>query len=220
MRCVASQAREHYVVRDWVKPALRLLVPMAVALIVLRSEQQLTILAQERPGVIPVAMVALVAGLLSPYVRRWLIVTLCFGISLLALRDTFRIVPLPPAVDYVWVERIYPFGWGLLSLLAALAGAVEALQPGSVLARRCYFAAASLYFSGHGLISFLKVHNWQSLILFLTGLVALVGVFTAHRIVAAEEATASEDADIQALAERNAERERRLASREWREAQE
>jgi hypothetical protein len=207
-------------VRSWVKPVLRLIVPMAVALIVLRSEQRLTVLAQERPGIIPVAMVALVAGLLSPYVRRWLIVTLCFGISLLALRDTFRIVPLPAAVDYVWVERIYPFGWGLLSLLAVIAGAMEALQPGSVLARRFYFAAASLYFSGHGLISFLKVHNWQSLVLFLTGLVAFVGIFTAHKIVAAEEATEPDDEDMRALAGQEAERERRLAAREWREAHE
>ena len=191
--------------------------PIAVALILLRSEQRLTTLAQQRPGIVPVAMVALGAGLLSPRVRRWLIVTLCFGISLLALRDTFRIVPLPPAIDYVWVEHIYPFGWGLLALLAAVAGSMEALHPGSVLARRFYFGAASLYFSGHGLISFLKVYNWQSMVLFLTGLVALVGVFTAHRIVAAEEASKPEDEDIRALAESSARRAQRLAAREWRD---
>jgi hypothetical protein len=190
---------------------------MAAALLTLGNEQRLTVLAQERPGVLPVAMVALVAALLSAYIRRWLIVTLCFGISLLALRDTFRIVPLPPAVDYVWVERIYPFGWGLLALLAAIAGAMEALRPGSVLARRFYFGAASLYFSGHGLISFLKAYNWQSMILFLTGLVALVGVFTAHKIVAAEDAGAQEDEDIRALEEDNTRRAQRLAAREWRD---
>ncbi len=204
---------------SWKWAALRLAIPFAIALLVIQMEPILGVLAQERPGIIPVAMVALVAGFLLPYARRWMIVTLCFGVSLLALKDTFRIVPLPAAIDYDVVEKIYPFGWGALSLLAALAGVGEALRPGAVWARRCYFGAAALYFLGHGIVSFLKAANWQSAVLTVVGVVALCGVFMADKVVETEVYEEPEE-DLLEPTPHKDERSARLAAREWRETPE
>jgi hypothetical protein len=204
----------------WTRPALRLVVPLIIAYVAITVEGPLTAFAVDHPGVLPVAMVSLVACLLLPAARRWIIVTLCFGIGLLAWNDVFRPVWIPPLIDYDIVERVYPFGWALLALCASVAGVAEALRPGSVWARRCYFAAATVYFGGHGLFSFIKFPNWQSAIMVATGLVAIAGIFNAQRIVAAENLDASEDADIVALAAESQRRSARLADREWREAQE
>ncbi len=202
----------------WRRPALRLAVPLSIAFVVILLEEPLAAFAQAYPGVLPVAMVSLLACLLMPAARRWLIVTLCFGIGLLAWRDVWRIVPLPPALDYVIVEQMYPFGWALLALLALTAGVAEALRPGSVWARRCYFAAAAVYFAGHGFVSFFKSPNWQSAIMLATGIIAVFGIFTAQAVVAAEEEMLPEDDDIRALVTDKERRVARLADREWREA--
>jgi hypothetical protein len=205
---------------SWKWAVLRLAIPFAIAYLVIQMEPILGVLAQERPGIIPVAMVALVAGFLLPYARRWMIVTLCFGVSLLALKDALRInVPLPAAIDYDVVEKIYPFGWGALSLLAALAGVGEALRPSSVWARRCYFGAAALYFLGHGVVSFLKAANWQSAVLTVVGFVALCGVFMADKVVETEVYD-EPDEDLLEPTPQKDERSARLAAREWRETPE
>jgi hypothetical protein len=203
----------------WKRALIWVAAPFVIALAVIELEGWLANAAIARPGILPVVMVALVAGMLMPTARRWLIVTLCFGIGLLAFRDTFRIVPIPAEIDYVIVEQLYPVGWMSLSLLAFGAGIAEALRPGSVWARRCYFAAAFVYFTGHGLISFLKFHQWQSLVMLATGAIAVFGIATAKRVIASEDDT-TEEADIKALAEQNARRSARIADREWRESHE
>ena len=195
----------------------RVLVPLAISLTLLKIEPVLGQLARDRPGIVPVSMVALVAGFLLPFARRWLIVTLCFGVGLLAMRDTFGEHILPAGLDYVAFNKIYPFGWGALSLLAFSAGIGEAIHPGSIWARRCYFGAAALYFLGHGVVSFIKIANWQSAILTVVGLVALSGVFMADRVVEAENATEPVDEDIKALNDRQMERVSKLSAREWRD---
>src|SRR5438045_1407344 len=109
----------------WQRAALRLAVPFAFAFAIIKLEGWLATIAVARPGILPIAMVSLAAGMLVPAARRWLIVTLCYGIGLLAWRDTFRFVALPAQLDYDIVERIYPLGWLSLSLLAFGAGVVE-----------------------------------------------------------------------------------------------
>ena len=178
-------------------------------------ESTLGQLAKERPGIVPVALVGLVAGFVLPFARRWLVVTLCFGVGLLALRDTFGTHLLPAALDFEGVNRIYPFGWGFLAALAFFAGIGEAVHPGSVWARRCYFGVAALYFLGHGIISFIKVPNYQSGILAVVGLVALYGVRMADKVVEAEEEDEVLDEDIRAIIENQSDRSKKLASREW-----
>lgn len=203
-----------------IRPALRVFGPLAVAYSAIKLEAQLTALVQSRPGVLPVAMVAMLAGLLVPQVRRALIITLCFTISLLALQDAVTRVHLPAEFDYVGVERLVPYGWAALSILAATAGLAEALHSESVWARRCYFGAASLYFTGHGLLGYAHQPNWGSLVLLGTGIIAAFGVVFAHRIVAAEQETGLDDEDLKAQAERDARRAEALAAREWRDSEE
>lgn len=197
-------------------PLLRLLVPLAAALLLVRLESYLSAWIRSRPGLLVVAMVVLLGGLLLSHIRQLLIVALCFGISLLALGDVFQAKP-PPPLDYVVIARLYPFGWALLALLAAGAGVGEALKPGSVWARRCYFGAAALYLSARGVNGLLRSTNWESLVLLGTGLAAWIGVLFANRIVAAEMEAMEED-DL--ACQTRAEAERRaatIAAREWRE---
>jgi len=200
----------------WRSPLLRLFGPLAAAYLLIQLEPYLTVWSQRRPGLLVVAMVALLGGMLLPHVRQLLIVTLCFGISLLALQDTFRPVLPPPTLDYAIVERMYPFAWALLALLAAIAGLMEALKPGSVWARRFYFGAASLYLSGRGLNGLLRYLNWESTVLLVTGIVAGVGVFFAHRIVAAEVEALGEEM-VETQGEHSARRAATVAAREWRD---
>lgn len=212
-------------------PIIRILLPAAIAALLIYSEPWLTYLAQTRPGVLPVAMVVLLGGLLLGRVRRWLIVTLCYGITLLAARDVILayngiLIPpsLPAVIDYVNVEAVYsvvrslhPYGWALLAMLSAVAGTLEAIRPGSVVARRYYFGSAALYFMGHAFFGLVKQPSWESIVLLLIGLVAFAGIFLAHRIVAAEEVADQEDEDIRQMAASLRRRAENLALREWRD---
>jgi|YelNatPaOPRAMG01_1025707.scaffolds.fasta_scaffold02844_17 low affinity Fe/Cu permease len=202
---------------QWIKMALRLIIPLTLAFALLQMEPLFTWLARERPGILPVSMFALIGGLLVSRIRRWLIVILCYGICLLAMKDSFKVPLIPALIDYQFIETLYPFIWLFLAALAATAGSVEALSPGSVWARRSYFAAAGVYFSGHGLLSLLSYPNWEGLVMLATGIVAFIGVFLAQRIVASEIAAMPEDEDIRALAQMAEKRARHLQSKEWRE---
>jgi hypothetical protein len=202
---------------EGLKKLLRIVLPLAAAFIVLDSEGALVALAQSRPGIVPVSIAALLGGLLVPYVRQWLIVSLCFGISLLAVKDSFWANARIGTFDYIWLAHAYKIAWGFLALFAAGAAIVEALKPESIWARRCYFAAAALYFGGHGVTAFLKKPSWEALVLTATGIVAVAGVFFADRIVNSEEENEPEDEDVVAHRERVARRSAALASREWRD---
>ena len=201
-------------VERWGLPGVRIAIPLVGAFLMIGLEPQFTRLVQDRPGTLPVAMVALLGGLLLARVRRYLIVTLCFSISLLAISDAINNVP-PAIIDTTTVDAFYPYGWAILAMLAAGAGVGEAICAGSVLARRCYFATAALYFSVHGLLSLLRIVSWEGVALVVTGLVAWMGVLMAHRIVAAEIEDAPEDDDIRVMSEQNARRAAQLASKEW-----
>lgn len=207
-----------------VRLAVRILVPLTAAFLAIVLEPFLTALAVSRPGVLPVAMVTLLGLLLLPRARRLLLVTLCYGVALLAFRDAFRVVPPPPLIDYDITEDLFPIlrplVWGMVAILAGTAGTLEAIEPGRVTARRCYFAAAALYFSGNGLLGLLRTVNWEALALLATGIGAAFGVLYAHRIVAAEKETEAEDDDIRALAELPAKRAALIAAREWQDAPE
>jgi hypothetical protein len=199
------------------KALLRIVLPLTAALAVIRLEPYLTELVRNRPGVLPVAMFGLIGCLLIPRIRQMMIVTLCFGIMLLAMHDAFGNPRLPAAIDYLILERLYPLAWGALALLAFASGLAEALRPGEVWARRCYFGAAAVYLCGHGLLAFLRYPSVQSAILFATGLFALAGVFMAARIVSRENEEEIEE-DLRMLAVNMENRSRVMAAREWKEA--
>ena len=194
--------------------ALRLSVGVVSSVICLLLGPRIAELARVRPGFVPVGMAVLLGGLLHPRVRHWFIISLCFSVSLLALKDTFRPAPLPPAIDHTVFHAVYPFVWLTVAMLAAAAGVLEALNPGGIAARRCYFATASLYFMGHGFTMFLWEANWEGLVVLLTGIVAGFGVGFAHRLdFSVDSSTLMEEGDI-ARAER---RRAAIAAHEWRD---
>ena len=196
--------------------ALRLLVGIAAAALCLALAPRIEWLARQRPGFVPVAMAVLLGGLLHPRVRHWFIISLCFSVSLLAVKDMLRTVPMPPQIDWAASHAAYPVVWLLVAVLAAAAGVLEALHPGSVAARRCYFATAAVYFTGHGFTGFLWEGNWQTLAALAIGVVASLGAVFAHRLDANTESPVSEDVD-EARAAKTREK---VAAREWHEAEE
>lgn len=199
--------------------ALSVLLPLLAASAITWLEPMLGRLARDRPGIVPVAVMAIVVGLISPNSRRWLVSTLCFGVSLLALRDVIRALHLPSNLPLGFREsfyiRAYVCGWIVLAGLAAASAVGEALQPGAVWARRCYFLAAAVYFAGHGVLSFLKEPTWQSPVLVVIGIVALVGAWMADRMVDPEPEQEPLDDDLQAIVNRSSERAANLSRREW-----
>src|SRR5437763_12807449 len=114
---------------EWAKKLLRIALPLAAAYLVLNSEDSLAALAQSRPGIVPVAIAALLGGLLVPYVRQWLIVGLCFGIALLAVQDTFWVNDRIHSFDSIWIARLYKVSWGFLAVFASGAAVMEAVKP-------------------------------------------------------------------------------------------
>src|SRR5207237_4454453 len=102
-----------------------------------------------------------------------------------ALRDSVRIrqQPLPALLDYDIVDQGRPAALLMVAVLAATAALAETLRPGTVWARRCYFGAAFLYFTGQGVITYAWHGSWQSVMLCVTGITALFGWLFAHRIV-------------------------------------
>src|SRR5690349_10252498 len=62
--------------------ALRVFLPLLAACAVIWLEPVFGTLALDRPGIVPVAVLSLIVGLISPGSRRWLFVTLCYSLSL------------------------------------------------------------------------------------------------------------------------------------------
>jgi hypothetical protein len=91
------------------------------------------------------------------------------------------------------------------------------LAPGAVWARRCYFGAAALYFSGLGINCYGPRGSWQAVVLCSTGITAAIGCIFAHRIVATEwiEETETEITDEAEQRLRDAEHLRALRDKEW-----
>jgi hypothetical protein len=198
---------------------LRIACSLACAVTFVALERPLTVLASQRPGVLPIAMCALIWGLLVPRFRQTLIVTLCFGIALIAAISTGRALVLPADADYVWVESIYPLIWVAISVLTAVAGVQEAVRPGSVPAARCYFAAVALYMGGCGGLMWLQKPTVEAVVALGIGMLAVVAVVYARRIIGpASEGdwTPAED-DLQELDRHRAERAAALAAKEWKE---
>ncbi|MCL5283092.1 MAG: hypothetical protein M1330_00015 [Armatimonadetes bacterium] len=160
------------VVWHWLK-LIAIMVP--TALLVLK-EQDIAILASERHAVFSIALFIFVAILLSPKMRHILIVSLSFGVGFLAIRDAEWHGPLPAILNTLLIRSVvYPFVWGSIAGLSLTAGAVESFSPGKPLTRRCYFAAAALYFTGHGfMIEILHPSN-EGLVMCIIGLLAFVG---------------------------------------------
>lgn len=186
-------------------------------------EQPLTVWFARRGATLPLALLLLLAALMHPRLRHLLLVTLNFGVAFLALRDMLRggHLPLPPAYDYDTLQAARSVALLLVASLSVISALAEIWNPGTVWARRCYFGAASLYFSGMGLMGVLIHLTWRSLVLLFTGITALIACVTADTLVASEmqqedapEPVVSDEVLQQA---REAAHRAALQAKEWRE---
>ena len=170
---------------------------------------------------LPLATLLAVSILVHPRLRHLLMITLCYGVSFLALRDIVRLsnMWMPPQLRYESYEVGRNVALLAVAGLAATAGVVETRQQGTVWARRCYFGAACLYFLGLGVVNFLWHFSWQAVLLCGTGLTAGLGCIFADRIVAteAEELTESLPSDETLQQQREAAHRAKLQAREWRD---
>ncbi len=195
-------------------------VPVVVAGVCVLNETRLSIWAGHHKAILPLAVIVLLLSLLSHRLRNLLILTLCYGVAFMALRDISRVgsQALPQAINYDFLDNIRPAILLLIAGLSATAAFMETFHPGTVLARRCYFGAAALYFLGLGIIHIGKYGSWKAVLLCITGVTAIFGCIFAERIVSAEiedEEDEISDEEVQGLVE--AAHHRSLMAKEWHE---
>ena len=197
------------------------LAPPLIAGLAVFLEPRMTEWAKGREAVLPLILFLLLSSLLHPRMRNLLVITLCYGVALLAFRDVFRArhIRLPERWDYDFLDQGRPIALLLVAILSTIAALGETWNPGTVWARRCYFGAAALYFTGMGVMNFVWHGNWQSLLLCLTGITAFFGCLFAHRIVASElaETQDTEPEDMEVLKAKEVAHRRALRAKEWHE---
>ena len=200
---------------------LTCVVPVFVAGFSVINEMRLSSWVGQHESVLPLAVIVLLLSLLSKRLRHALILTLCYGVAFMAVRDIGRVgsQPLPQAINYDFLDRLRP---AILLIIAGLAGTsafMETFNPGTVWARRCYFGAAALYFMGLGIIHIGRYGSWKAVLLCITGITAIFGCIFADRIISAEiEEEEEEDVSdevLQGLME--ASHHRSLLAKEWHE---
>lgn len=215
------------------KIALSLLAPI-LALVTVYVEPDLTHWMTERPATLPVILILLLASLIHPVSRQTLVITLCYGVSFLALRDAFQPkhinVLLHPIIvqfgnlDYKQndlLETIVITTLMIIAALAALAAVGETAAPGSTWTRRCYFGAAALYFTGMGTNYLFARISMQSVVLALTGVTAIVGCLFANHIITGdqiEEEQSDIEDDIELHKQREEEHLKAVLAKEWHES--
>ena len=197
--------------------------PALLAFVAVALEPVLTAWSHDRAAALPLGTVLLLAVLLHPQMRNLLMITLCYGVSFLALRDITRLAwsPLPQPLNYEEWEVLRLLDLILVAGLSATAAVCETVRPGTVWARRFYFGAACLYFLGLGIITYFRNTSWQAILLAITGITAGVGCVFAHKIVATE-ALEVESAPLQSdevlQQTREAAHRAALQAKEWRDS--
>jgi len=199
-------------------PAARVLPPLVAGLCVLYSQRIMTWTATHETAFL-LFLFAIVGCLLHVKMRRIVIITLCYGVSCLAARDIFFTMGLPASIRTGIYPALRMIALASISLLTLAAAAGESFFPGTVIARRCYFAGASLYFFGTGYINFIKLHSWQSMMMLITGAAALLAAIYARAIVESETEEAldlpGDSEDLTKL--RAQEHHRRVLAKEWKD---
>ncbi len=193
-------------------------VPVLVASVSVMNEVRISVWVGRHEAVLPLAVIVLLLSLLSKQLRSVLILTLCYGIAFMALRDIGRVgsQPLPQMLNFDFLDQSRPAILLLIATLAATAAVMESINPGTVWARRCYFGAAALYFIGLGIIHVGRYGSWKAVLLCVTGVTAIFGCIFAERIVSAEIEEEEDDLSddvVQGLVE--AAHHRSLLAKEW-----
>lgn len=200
-------------------------VPALLAYCGLAAEERLSSLVHDRVAFLPLVMFLIGTSLLHPRLRHMVIITLCYGVAFLALRDSAGSASWRPpfAIDPDLAETLRLTALLLVASLAGVAAITETVQPGTVWARRCYFGAAAMYFTGLGVLCFGSKGSWQAVVLCVTGATALFGCLFADRVVASEAEQEDEpefshtDTALQKL--RDDEHLRALRDKEWQDPQ-
>ncbi len=172
-------------IRRIVRILVGLAVPPAAALAAIHADPLVALVAR-RPGLLALGMFTIAAAMLSARMRRWLLVTLAYGAAILAFKGALMRPSGLPIMENVngltvIIGAVYPWAWVLLFLLAAFSGTLEAVRPGTILAKRCLFAAGSLYLCGHGMAGMLDRPNAVSLVSLAVGIGSALGAVFVHR---------------------------------------
>lgn len=203
-----------------IQKLLNFVVPVLVAGVSVLNEIRISGWVGRHEAVLPLAVIVLLLSLLSVRLRSLLILTLCYGVAFMAVRDIGRVgsQPLPQAINFDFLDQSRPAILLLIAGLSATAAFMESFNPGTVWARRCYFGAAALYFIGLGIIHIGKYGSWKAVLLCVTGVTAIFGCIFADHIVSAEieeEEPDISDEVVQGLVE--AAHHRSLLANEWHE---
>ncbi len=191
------------------------------AFVVVNIEHSLLAWLSTRSSLLPAALVVLLAALIASLLRRFLVITLCFTVSMLTLRDTFLVpyMPVPQYLAYSWTHTVWEIVLLGISLLSLLAGLLELQTPLSLGARRCYFGAASAYFLWQALLMFASYGSIRSVFFAIAGLIALMGAIFAHKFHETDEPyAASQEEDVQKQKELDEAHRKKLVSNEWKES--
>ena len=198
---------------------LLIVMPALLAFIAVAVEGSLRSWARGRAAALPLIMLLIGTSLLHPRLRNQIIAALCYGVAFLAIRDTMlvRTWQMPFPVNQDLAETVILSALLLVAALSILAAIAETLTPGTVWARRCYFGAAALYFSGLGVSCYGTHGSWQAIVLLVTGITAIFGCLFSNQIIATEvaEQDETEVSDDSEQNLRDAEHVRALRDHEW-----
>ena len=205
-----------------VKKLVVALLPPFLALAMVFIEPNLTIWVKDKPTVLPIILLMLLACLVHPRTRQMLVISLCWGVCFLAFRDTFRTKQMNFGVPESMYrtedlkETIVMTAYMTVAGLAALAALGETFSQGSVWTKRCYFGAAALYFTGIGLNSLSGTITWQAIVLSVTGLTAILGcIFTTDIISNEDESDVTGPSDDEQQRENEERHQSALKDKEW-----
>jgi hypothetical protein len=195
------------------------IMPAILAFCAVSLEGYVRTWARDRAAVLPLIMLLIGTSLLSPRIRSQIIPALCYGVAFLAIRDTFQTETwrLPFPMDRDLAETVILTALLVVAALSSVAAVAETATPGTVWARRCYFGAAALYFTGLGVSCYGPHGSWQAVVLCVTGVTAVFGCIFAPRIVASEvmDLIDTEMSDESEQRLRDAEHVRALRDKEW-----
>ena len=193
--------------------------PALLAFAALSVERYLGAWTRDRVAFLPLIMLLIGTSLLHPRLRRMFIISLCYGVAFLALRDSTNVSrwQLPFRLDPDVAETLVLAALLLVAILAGIAAIAETFTPDTIWARRCYFGAAALYFTGLGVAGFGARGSWQAVVLCITGITALLGCIFADRMVDSDPVEESQriDNDEAMQRVRDDEHRRAIRDKEW-----
>lgn len=191
---------------------IRALGPLVAACASARWQDGVNSYVADHPAVAPIALVFLIGALLVEQSRRFLLVTLCFGIGVLALKDAFGGAPIPVQMNHPIIQTALTFAWVAIAGTSLIAGIGLAGHPFAPGPRTAYFLATSAYLVCSGIMGIMRAGDWGSGVVLATGLAALIGVASARRGAIESDEELDDESVFEASQEM---RTRAVAAREW-----